>query len=111
MDNGCDLVDSVYGWDRAPCSACTSCPRGRALGIERFALPAAFDAQLLPKCRLGLLGGSELTILRVDERLSPGLRALQPRLRTRHAQLADAIAAHHAAQRFACHLSCRTAAP
>ena len=23
MDNNCDTWDSVYGWDRAPCSACT----------------------------------------------------------------------------------------
>merc|ERR1719431_813728 len=23
QDSGCDLWDSIYGWDRAPCSACT----------------------------------------------------------------------------------------
>ena len=23
VDNDCDLWESVYGWDRAPCSACT----------------------------------------------------------------------------------------
>ena len=23
VDNNCDTWDSVYGWDRAPCSACT----------------------------------------------------------------------------------------
>ena len=22
-DSACDLWDSIYGWDRAPCSACT----------------------------------------------------------------------------------------
>ena len=23
VDNSCDTWDSVYGWDRAPCTACT----------------------------------------------------------------------------------------
>ena len=23
VDNSCDTWDSVYGWDRAPCSACS----------------------------------------------------------------------------------------